>query len=226
MLYKDNYTIKNISKIIKERKIKMFIKKILMAILVLIAFAITSTKLYAQPSICWDNLVLKPSGLLVNNTEQGYSEITGTIVYFSNVGYFQKLPNNEWKYYDRMAGKGFYNNLTVYLGENTNLTIYAKNMKTVTAMGFLNCYDLNRAKEILQEQYPGYLNSDNTVYDTLTGRDFLLYMGDKNFPKWDYLDVDGKIVLIYNIATGETVLKFIDIAHSGKPFVLPQIIEP
>ena len=201
----------------------MHCKNLIVLVLLGITLLLSSKTALSQPSVCWENLVLKPQSVSMDNNSY---EIKGKVVYFQEVNYFQKLRHDEvGVHYHLGNGKiEDWDHLTVYISPDTSLTIYSREaMTTNTVMGFVRCYDISRAKEILQALYPGYLHG-NVAVDTLA--DLIIYMGDENFPKWEYMSLsEGKVIITYNIETGDTTVEFVGMRPSDSPvFKLPEFV--
>jgi len=183
-------------------------KNLIALILFVITVIFTSKPVLSQPTPCWEDLVLKPQSVSCGDSSY---EIKGQVIYFWDVKYFQKLQHGEVgvRYYHLANGKTQnWDHLTVYITPDSNLTVYSREaMTTNKVMGLVRCYDISRAREIIQSTYPGYLNGDIAI-DTLN--DPIIYMGDEHFPKWDYVPLyEGKVIITYNIETGDTSLEFI-----------------
>ncbi|QQS60561.1 hypothetical protein IPN41_01095 [Candidatus Falkowbacteria bacterium] len=195
-------------------------KNLIALILFAIAVIFSSKPVLSQPSECWKNLVLKPQ--TVSAGDNSY-EIKGQVVYFWDVKYFQKLQHDEvGVHYHFASGKTeSWDHLTLYITPDSNLTVYSREVMTTNfVMGLVRCYNVSRAREIIQSRYSDYLKGD-IAKDTLN--DPIIYMGDEHFPKWDYVSLyEGKVIITYNIETGDTSLEFIGMKPvESEIFTLP-----
>lgn len=205
-------------------------KNLIVVLSLIITTLIFSNSVQSQPSVCWNSLVLKPSEIVHSNNDY---KLIGTIVYFGDVGYFKKLQHDEWDiHYHHYVDSSnttettWLDHLTLFLNKDSNLTIYSyQTMITNTAMGLVRCYDVNFAKDWIQKKYPESIQGDivsDTLIQSRNTPDTFIYAGDKDFPRWEYVEISsGKIIIHYDIVTGNTVVEFINIILPDKQFSLP-----